>query len=123
MWYSSNSSDLDIFLNEDQSGHSIFSKNNKKITVKSISLKQIFDENKILNCKLLKLDCEGSEYQIIDALPLNYFDRIENIVIEYHLADSKPELGKKLITKIKNTGFKITTRPHHNDMGFLIARK
>jgi len=54
---------------------------------------------------------------------LNYFDRIENIVIEYHLADSKPELGKKLITKIKNTGFKITTRPHHNDMGFLIARK
>ena len=120
---SSDSSDLDIFLNEDQSGHSIFSKNNKKITVKSISLKQIFDENKILNCKLLKLDCEGSEYQIIDALPLNYFDRIENIVIEYHLADSKPELGKKLITKIKNTGFKITTRPHHNDMGFLIARK
>ena len=54
---------------------------------------------------------------------MNYFDRIENIVIEYHLADSKPELGKKLITKIKNTGFKITTRPHHNDMGFLIARK
>ena len=45
------------------------------------------------------------------------------MVIEYHLADSRPELVKNLITKIQNLGFKIETMPHYNDMGFLIARK
>ena len=45
------------------------------------------------------------------------------MVIEYHLADTKPELIKNLITKIKNAGFKVKTRPHYDDMGFLIARK
>ena len=120
---SSDSSKLDIFLNDDESGHSIFSKKNKKISVKSISLKEIFDKNDIMTCKLLKLDCEGSEYSIIDALPLEYFKRIDNIVIEYHLADSKPEYSKKLINKIKNAGFSVKIKPHYNDMGFLIARK
>tara|TARA_Y100001936_G_C16084189_1_gene680281 strand:+ start:1107 stop:1877 length:771 start_codon:yes stop_codon:yes gene_type:complete len=120
---SSDSSKLDLFLNEDESGHSIFSQNDKKISVNSISLKEIFDKNNISICKLLKLDCEGSEYSIIDALPIEYFKRIENIVIEYHLADSRPEYAEKLITKIKNAGFQIETKPHYNDMGFLIARK
>ena len=43
--------------------------------------------------------------------------------MEYHFADSKPELIQKLILKIKNKGFTITTKPHHNNMGFLIAQK
>ena len=114
---------LELFLNNDQSAHSIFSKNLKSISVESTSLQKIFDENKISSCKLLKLDCEGAEYEIIDSLPPECFDKIQNMAIEYHLADTKPELVKNLIAKIKNAGFKIKTRPHYNDMGFLIARK
>tara|TARA_B100000929_G_C15452919_1_gene401796 strand:+ start:80 stop:853 length:774 start_codon:yes stop_codon:yes gene_type:complete len=120
---SKNTSSVDLFLSSDQSAHSIFSSDSEPTTVKSISLQRIFDENKISSCKLLKLDCEGAEYEIIDSLPLEYFDKIENIAIEYHVADSKPELAKDLISKIKNAGFTIKTRPHHNDMGFLIATK
>ena len=123
MAVSKNSGRLDLFLNNDQSAHSIFSKSSESINVESTSLQKIFEENKISSCKLLKLDCEGAEYEIIDSLPLEYLDKIQNMVIEYHLADTKPELVKSLILKIKNAGFKIKTRPHHNDMGFLIARK
>ena len=123
MAVSKNSGRLDLFLNNDQSAHSIFSKNLKSISVESTSLQKIFDENKISSCKMLKLDCEGAEYEIIDSLPSEYLDKIQNIVIEYHLADTKPELVKSLILKIENAGFKIKTRPHYNDMGFLIARK
>ena len=120
---SKNSSEIKLFLDNDDSAHSIFEKNNNFITVKSISLQKIFDENNINSCKILKLDCEGAEYEIIDSLPEEYFNKVQNIIIEYHLADSKPELGKNLISKIKNAGFEITTKPHHNDMGFLIAKK
>ena len=120
---SKKSGKLDLFLNNDQSAHSIFPKDSESITVESISLQKIFDDNKISTCKLLKLDCEGAEYDIVDSLPVEYLDKIQNMVIEYHLADTKPELIKNLITKIKNAGFKVKTRPHYDDMGFLVARK
>ena len=123
MAVSKNTDELSLFLNNDQSAHSIFYKSSESISVESISLQKIFEENKISSCKLLKLDCEGAEYQIIDSLPSKYLDKIQNMVIEYHSADTKPELVKNLILKIKNAGFKIETRPHHDDMGFLIARK
>ena len=123
MAVSKNSGRLDLFLNNDQSAHSIFSKSSESISVESTSLQKIFEENKISSCKLLKLDCEGAEYEIIDSLPSEYLDKIQNIVMEYHSADTKPELVKNLIQKIKNAGFKIKTRPHHDDMGFLVARK
>ena len=120
---SKNSGKLNLFLNNDQSAHSIFPNGSKSIAVDSISLQKIFDEKKISACKLLKLDCEGAEYDIIDSLPVEYLDKIQNMVIEYHFADTKPELIKNLIIKIKNAGFKIQTMPHYDDMGFLIARK
>ena len=123
MAVSKNSGKLNLFLNDDQSAHSIFPKSSESISVESTSLQKIFEENKISSCKLLKLDCEGAEYEIIDSLPSEYLNKIQNIVMEYHSADTKPELVKNLIQKIKNAGFKIKTRPHHDDMGFLIARK
>ena len=123
MAVSKNLDKLNLFLNDDQSAHSIFPKSSKSISVESTSLQKIFEENKIHSCKLLKLDCEGAEYEIIDSLPSEYLNKIQNIVMEYHSADTKPELVKNLILKIKNAGFKIKTRPHHDDMGFLIARK
>ena len=118
-----NESEVKLFLDDDQSAHSIFPNGSKSIAVDSISLQKIFDEKKISACKLLKLDCEGAEYDIIDSLPAEYLDKIQNMAIEYHFADTKPELIKNLITKIKNAGFKIKTVPHYDDMGFLIARK
>ena len=123
MAVSKNLDKLNLFLNDDQSAHSIFPKSSESISVESTSLLKIFEKNKISSCKLLKLDCEGAEYEIIDSLPSEYLDKIQNIVMEYHSADTKPELVKNLIQKIKNAGFKIKTRPHHDDMGFLIARK
>jgi len=120
---SKKSGKLNLFLNNDQSAHSIFPKGPKSITVEATSLQKIFDEKQISSCKLLKLDCEGAEYDIIDSLPVEYLDKIQNMAIEYHLADTKPELIKNLILKIKNAGFKIKIGPHYDDMGFLIARK
>jgi len=120
---SKKSGKLNLFLNNDQSAHSIFPKGPESITVEATSLQKIFDEKQISSCKLLKLDCEGAEYDIIDSLPVEYLDKIQNMAIEYHLADTKPELIKNLILKIKNAGFKIKIGPHYDDMGFLIARK
>ena len=120
---SEKSSKIKIFLNDDQSGHSIMSNSGSSRMVDSILLKEVFDLNKIPICNLLKLDCEGAEYEIINSLPEVYLEKIEKIVIEYHFADSKPELSRNLIQKLEDNGFKISLKPHFNDMGFLIAIK
>jgi len=119
---SEKSSKIKIFLSDDYSGHSILSnqKSSSEI-IDSILLKEIFDQNKIDVCNLLKLDCEGAEYGIIESLPDAYFKKIKKIVIEYHFADSKPELSHELIKKLRDMKFNITLKPHSNDMGFLFA--
>jgi len=112
-----------MYLNEDDAGHSIILPSSKSIQTDSISLKKIFDDNKIDLCGFAKIDCEGSEYSIIDALPSEYLKRINKMAIEYHFADSKPELARALISKIENAGFHVKKKPHYNDMGFLYVRR
>ena len=83
----------------------------------------IFTENDIKECDLLKIDCEGAEYEIIESLPSDFFVKIKKMVIEYHMADSNPELLEKLITKLKQFSFSVYTRPLFNDIGFLFGKK
>ena len=112
-----------IFLNEDESGHSMYVKNKNFVEINSKSLFDIFTENDIKECDFLKIDCEGAEYEIIESLPSDFFVKIKKMVIEYHMADSNPELLEKLITKLKQFSFSVYTRPLFNDIGFLFGKK
>ena len=112
-----------IFLNEDESGHSMYIKNKNFIEINSKSLSDIFVENNIKECDFLKLDCEGAEYEIIESLSSDFLVKIKKMVIEYHMADNNPELLEKLITKLKQFSFSVYTRPLFADIGFLFGRK
>jgi len=79
--------------------------------VRSISVKEIFSKYKIKRCKLLKIDCEGSEYAIIENTPDNLLNRIENLIIEAHFTTKRePKHLKKylmdrgFIVKLIDTG-------------------
>jgi FkbM family methyltransferase len=112
---------IKLYENNDQSGHNIFSETSKFSQVNSITLKEIFEINKIDICNFLKLDCEGAEYEILDNLPLEYFKRIKKFVIEYHMADSHPELLEKLKKLLISQNFQIETKILFSDIGFLYA--
>ena len=112
-----------IFLNDDQSGHSMFVQNDNFVEVNSKSLPDIFVDNRINECNFLKLDCEGAEYEIIESLSSDLFTKISKTVIEYHMADTKPELLKQLINKLKQFSFSVHTRPLFIDIGFLFAKR
>ncbi|MCX6722138.1 MAG: FkbM family methyltransferase [Candidatus Staskawiczbacteria bacterium] len=93
------------------------------IEIECISLKDIFQENKIGYCNMLKLDCEGAEFEILYSLPEEYFKKIEKIRVEYH--DHKVDnncTGKKLAEFLINKGFKIEklkeVSPYNGDMWF-----
>jgi FkbM family methyltransferase len=118
---SNQSNKLKIFIDSDDSAHSIFESDRDFIEVNSTTIKSIFDENKIKKCNLLKLDCEGAEYQIIESIPKEYFLKIDKMIIEYHIANENPELYKKLIRNLKDNSFKIKIEPISEGMGMIYA--
>ena len=77
--------------------------------VDCIALKDIIDENEIRKCDLLKLDCQGAEYDILYSLPLDYLNRIERMVIECHnLKTCNPRYNdKSLMRYLSENGFEI----------------
>ena len=114
---------IPLYLNDDTSGHSIFLKNSNSIQVDSITLQKIFDLNNIKKCNLLKLDCEGSEYEIIDSLPDSYFSMIDKMIIEYHFAEKYPKLLTNLIKKLERTSFSVDVKKLSSEMGLIFAIK
>ena len=50
----------------------------------TITLDEIFEQNKISACKLIKIDCEGFEYEIFEHASDETLDKIEFIVGEHH---------------------------------------
>lgn len=52
--------------------------------VKSISLEEIFKQNDIKQLKMLKIDCEGSEYEILYNTPTDLLTNIEYLRGEFH---------------------------------------
>ena len=52
--------------------------------VESITLEEIFNKYNINKLKLLKIDCEGSEYEILYNTDTNLLKNIENLRGEFH---------------------------------------
>jgi len=55
--------------------------------IPGISLSQLLRDHAVESVDLLKIDCEGGEYAILESSPADVFSRIRNIVFEYHDID------------------------------------
>jgi hypothetical protein len=79
-------------------------------------------QNLSSNVKLMKLDCEGSEYSIIFESPEYIFEKIENIVGEVHLCDlpinfvnGKSLTHKDFVDKLISLGYTVKYQSIAND--------
>jgi len=120
---SKSNSKITIYQSDDESGHSKFIQTDKPVEVTSRSLNNFFKEKDLKKCNLLKLDCEGSEYEIIEGLEDSNFEKIDKMIIEYHLADTNPEMLEKMKNKLRLFSYKISIDPLFKDIGFLYAVK
>ncbi len=88
-------------------------KNHADNNIPSITLDEIFQKYKIKRCKLLKIDCEGSEYEILYNANADVLSKCENLRAEFHeskitkqkfgTADSLLSFVKQYIKNIKIT--------------------
>ncbi len=79
--------------------------NHENAEVSSLTLNEVFERYKVSTCKVLKVDCEGSEYEIL--LNTNVLSSVENIIGEFHINDFLKNQGytiPKLIEHCKSYG-------------------
>lgn len=62
---------------------------NNDISIKSITFDDIFANNNISKCKLLKIDCEGAEYEILYSANIENLKNCEYMRAEFHGKKSK----------------------------------
>jgi FkbM family methyltransferase len=110
MWSSSGEQTLRIA--DDSTGGSGFYYNKDTapaISTRCVRLEEFMDAEGIASCDLLKLDCEGAEFEILSAMGRETWNRVKTIILEYHLfaGYSLSQLQELLV----DHGYLIATRP------------
>ncbi len=92
--------------------------------VKSVSLGDLLNTYELDVVDLVKLDCEGAEYDILLNAPAWVLDRIHRIVLEYH-DEFTPHVHGDLVRFLEHAGFSVETFPNpvHPDLGYLRAAR
>lgn len=73
--------------------------------VPTMSLSQLMWQEKFDHCDYLKLDCEGAEYQILDAVDEELGRKITQVVIEIHTIPGREPT--EITSKLENLGFSL----------------
>jgi FkbM family methyltransferase len=86
------------------------------------TLEQLMSDWQLVSVDILKLDCEGNEYEALLSMDATVLKRMRNIVGEYHqVANFEPGDLKQ---HLESCGFEVQMRPHPRDptLGRFIAR-
>jgi FkbM family methyltransferase len=109
---------LDLFAEAEENNQVVASRfagfnqnNTQKITVPCITLTDIIKQNDLQSVDLLKLDCEGSEYDIIYNTPPELIRRIRKMVIEVHDLDKDRNNIGAFNAYIQSLGYTTTHEP------------
>jgi len=89
-----------------------------RVTVPCEPLAKILDEAHLDVVNLLKMDCEGGEYEIFRSLPQDYWHRIERVALEFHELRKDQRHGE-LVEYLKKAGFEVEVRRKLFDYYFL----
>ncbi len=81
----------------------------KTIDVTCETLEQIISDNGLEHINLLKLDCEGAEFEIVYQTPSTCFDQIQRIALEYHPNDQPGCNAANLKAHLESLGYQTLT--------------
>ncbi len=105
---SSEEGELKLYLSDDNTGmHSLYRPSERFETVQSMAFDTLYKKLGIDTCDVLKLDCEGAEYDIIGGASRETLARTKAIVMEYH----NPEKNPAMLEQLKAAGFEVMQSP------------
>jgi FkbM family methyltransferase len=90
-------------------------------TVATDSLANFLQSKNISRCHFIKLNCEGAEFPILLAAPVDVLQRFDRMLILYH-CDLVPPLSEQdLVAHLQGSGFDTTIREETQERGWIIA--
>lgn len=103
--------EVTLFISKQNIGeHSLLKnlKNREGINVVSTTLEEIIKKNRIKRVDVLKIDCEGSEYNILLNATRRVMKRIDTIILEQHITPYTKRYKERSITDyLKLNGFSV----------------
>ena len=82
-----------------------------RISVSAVTIPEVLAGNDLERCDLLKMDCEGAEYDIIYRCPPEVLGRIERIAMEVHGGAGADQNIDALEAFLRKVGFITRRRP------------
>jgi FkbM family methyltransferase len=124
---SGRSGPLDLWVSPNPGGHSILpdvAKGTSAIRVDAVTFRDLFADHSIDRCDLLKIDCEGAEYESLAAMPDELWPCIRRIHMEFHQGPPGWS-GETLAALLRERGYRVdlVAREHHPDQGHLFAAR
>lgn len=103
-----------------------FAEAGEKHIVKTIPLQKVFADNGISRCNLMKVDCEGAEYDILFA-GKDALQNVDRIVLEYHeptpVQLEKGYNPQSLEQLLRDVGFAVKTVQNNHYRGVMYGER
>lgn len=92
--------------------------------VECTTLEEVFHKNGVERCALLKIDCEGAEFEILETVAAEVFNKTEAFYVEYHQFTAEMQ-HQRLVKIFEKNGFRVQSRtsPYDKRFGFILAEK
>ena len=94
------------------------------LSVAAVSLEEAIQAAHIDRVNLLKMDCEGAEYEILLNTTSDTFKKIDRIIMEYHDLDIERSY-LNLVEHLQKEGYRVECYPNivHDELGYLFAER
>jgi FkbM family methyltransferase len=94
----------------------------RQIMVRCVRLEALMEAEGVVTCDLLKLDCEGAEFNILPSLSESCWSRIKAVLLEYHLLSGAGRSLEQLQSLFSTHGFLIASSPGTvPSLGYVLA--
>jgi FkbM family methyltransferase len=111
--------DFHIAEKQHSGAHSFFLHHyEKEIEVKTLSIEDLIEQESLAKIHFLKLDCEGTEVEIIEGLSLETAKKIEQIALEFHQINDYS--AEDIMGKLTMLGFDVRSGEKE---GYIFARR
>lgn len=90
-------------------------------TVATDSLANFLTSKNISRCHFIKLNCEGAEFPILLAAPVDVLQRFDTMLILYHCDLYTQRSEQDIVAHLRGSGFETTIRERTQEGGWIIA--
>lgn len=114
---------LKLYLSDENWEHSIANVDSKEfIEVKGKKIDTLIKEVEIDKIDLVKFNCEGAEFEILNSISHNSYKIIRLMVILYHEDMAKGQKVENLFSLLENNGFMYRVINKTKNRGWVIAK-